>query len=174
MYEQQGSNYADYVKFNHCTFLNIVKSPLQSGAWYKLVLTNNLFINLFMYGYIPAINEYKPAGGIFRIDSIKNFGFNVQFNEKDRKILFANNNYYIENWLAIWMKNNPYSRELLDNKQYDLIPEPQPILNRNTETFFELSSFPYISMNNIDSLNPNFILPPSDTTSIKKFLSYRW
>jgi hypothetical protein len=174
VYEQQGSNYADYVKFNHCTFLNIVKSPFQSGAWYKLVLTNNLFINSFMYGYIPDIDEYKPSGGIFKIDSVANFDFDVQFADNDRKILFANNNYYIENWLAVWMKNNPYSLELLVNKQYDLIPEPQPILNRNTETFFKSSSFPFISMNNIDSLNPNFILPPSDTTSIKQFLFYRW
>lgn len=54
VYQQESANYGDNVYFNHCTFYNVVMFTLESGWWYKMFVSNSLFINTFMYGYIPT------------------------------------------------------------------------------------------------------------------------
>ena len=176
---QEGGEYTDNVKFNHCTFLNVVMYSLESGWWHKLALTNSLFVNTFMYGSIPALKESEC--GTIMIDSISRFGFTVPFKEQDRRILFSNSSYHIEEWLKNWMNNNPYSVIYRKNGQYDQIPQPMPMLGKGTLIFFESvdingkKEFPFMNKANLyDGLNPVFIYPPTDTTLIKSFLRRKW
>ena len=97
VYMQEGAEYADYVSFNHCTFLNIVMYTLESGWWKWLSVTNSIFVNPYMFGYIPGADGETPVGGAINIDSIgtSNFNFLVPFTESQRHILFANNSYFV-------------------------------------------------------------------------------
>jgi len=179
VYSQQGDwisegQYADNIHFNHCTFLNVVMFSLESGWWYKMSVTNSIFVNTFMFGDIPAY-RHEPNGGTIRIDSVSNFGFEVPFTEQDRRILFTNSNYFIEDWLADWMKINPGSQWLDSLGRYDEIPVPQPMLNPGTIEFFNSASFPYMNKSNLhDSTDPGFILHPTNYEKIKDFLEAKW
>ncbi len=177
VYQQESGNYADNVRFNHCTFLNVIMYSLESGWWYKMSVTNSLWVNGYMMGEIPAYigDDCDPNGGTIRIDSISTFKFEVPFTEQDRRILFAHNSYFIEDWLVDWMANNPYAQELHNTGQEDLIPIPQPMLSPKTLAFFESDSFPYMNATGLyDSTDPDFILAPTDTASLKWFLDEKW
>jgi hypothetical protein len=177
---QESDEYADYVKFNHCTFLNVVMYSLESGWWYNLSLTNSIFVNAFMYGYIPILEGAQPNGATIRIDSISTFDFEVPFKEQDRRILFSNSSYFIEKWLSNWMSNNPYSKQMIKYHSEDQIPLPQPMLNQSTINFFDAEEngekiFPFMNKKDLyDSTDPGFILPPTDTNQIKSFLYHKW
>ena len=58
---QEGAEYADYVKFNHCTFLNMVMYTLESGWWHWLSVTNSIFVNPYMFGYIPGVRWHDTS-----------------------------------------------------------------------------------------------------------------
>jgi hypothetical protein len=180
VYMQENGEYADYVKFNHCTFFNVVMFPIESGYWHVISVTNSIFVNTFMFGYIPGLSD-KQNGGTMWIDSISTFGFSVPFNEQDRHILFTNSNYYLEKWLTNWMQLNPYSQDLYNQRRFDEIPIPMPMLSQSTKSFYNLVDgegnriFPYMNAYNLDSSsNPRFILAPSDTAAIKEFLQRKW
>lgn len=188
VYMQEAGVYGDNVLFNHCTFYNVVMFTLESGWWWKMYVTNSLFINTYMYGYIPS------AGGagsgtvqIVPVDSGSlggGFGFTVPFREQDRRILFANNNYCIEQWLFDWMgygpNGNPYSIDKHRNRLDTDVPLPQPMFDRVTRIFFDSvdaqgkKAFPYMNSANLDSLAPNFINPPINEDSLKNFLYRKW
>jgi hypothetical protein len=190
VYMQEGAEYADYVKFNHCTFLNSVMYTLESGWWWWLSVTNSVFVNPFMFGHLPGGNNTAeadsstPNGGSINIDSIgtANFAFSVPFTESDRHILFANNSYVVEKWLTDFMApydavtnptgGNAYS----DTASYANIPQPQPIMSEKTRRFFENKSvWPYITMQNIyDATSPGFLIPPTNYVGIKSFLVRKW
>ena len=188
-YMQEGAEYADYVKFNHCTFLNTVMYTLESGWWRWLSVTNCIFVNAYMFGHLPDAGSTPendtstPVGGTVNIDSIgsTNFNFLVPFTESERHILFANNSYYIEPWLREYMAprsaanpngGNPYS----DTASYVNIPQPQPIMSAKTLAFFNnKTTWPYVSMKDVyDDANPAFLIPPTNITGIKSFLFRKW
>jgi hypothetical protein len=199
VYQQEAQNYADNVYFNHCTFYNVVMYSLESGWWWKLYITNSLFINTFMYGYIPTAPD-GINGGTFWITPVDSsvalgggFGFTpdwtpkdgkADFTDKERHILFANNNYYLDQWLVDWMgygpNGNPYSIDKHRNRADDEIPRPQPAFNGRTITFFDSvgtdgkKAYPYINKANVDSLDPGFIYPPINKDSLKTFLYNKW
>jgi hypothetical protein len=189
VYMQEAANYGDNVFFNHCTFYNVVMFTLESGWWYKMYVTNSLFINTFMYGYIPS-SAGGINGGTISIAPIDSgalgggFGFTVPFKEQDRRILFANNNYFIEKWLVDWMgygpNGNPYSIDKYRNRLNEDIPLPQPYFNGVTNKFFDSTdalgkkAWPYMNRANLDSLNPGFINPPINEDSLKDFLYRKW
>ena len=188
VYMQEGNVYGDNVFFNHCTFYNVVMFTLESGWWWKMYVTNSLFINTFMYGYIPSAGG--PNGGTISIGPIdtsavlgNGFGFTVPFREPDRHILFANNNYFIEQWLLDWMgygpNGNPYSVDAHRNRHDTDIPVAQPYFNGLTNTFFDSTAqgkkaWPYINRANLDSLDASFIYPPINKDSLKTFLYNKW
>jgi hypothetical protein len=179
VYMQEGSEYGDNVKFNHCTFLNIMMFSLESGWWWKMSVTNSIFVNAYMLGDIPSgrAENSDPNGGTVRIDSVRNFGFSVPFTEQDRRILFAYNSYYIEDWLTDWMKNSPYSTSTTNPRD---IPRPQPMLSPATRVFFDTTAngqklFPYMNRGFLyDNANPNFLIAPTNITDIKTFINYKW
>ncbi len=187
VYMQEGAEYADYVKFNHCTFLNVVMYALESGWWHWLSVTNSVFVNPFMFGYIPATDGTTPVGGAVNIDTIgsANFSFSVPFTEADRHILFSNNSYSYDQWLINYMApydattnptgGNPYSNRVF-SAYPDSVPRPQPIMSAKTMVFFQdKNTWPYISMGNIyDSTNPGFLIPPTNQDGIKSFLLRKW
>ncbi len=190
VYMQEGAEYGDNVFFNHCTFYNVVMFPLESGWWWKMYVTNSLFINTFMFGRIPA-NDGGGNGGTIAIAPIDSsttlgagFGFKVPFTEQDRRILFANNNYYIDQWLVDWMgygpNGSPYSKAQHKARHDDAVPTPQPMMNRVTKAFFDSTDangkkvFPYMNRTPTDSLDPGFINPPINLDSLKKFLNFKW
>ena len=182
VYSQEGGNYADEVKFNHCTFLNVVMYSLQSGSWYRMSVTNSIFVNTYMFGDIPAFTGKNDLnGGTIRIDSIKNFGFTVPYKEQERRILFSNNSYFIEKWLRDWMNNSPYAQHMKKYNQLDEIPRPQPMLSKGTLKFFDSvdvsgkKEFLFMNKANLfDGVNPFLVYPPTDTTLIESFLYRKW
>lgn len=182
VYMQEGGEYGDNVHFNHCTFHNVVMYTLESGWWYKMSLTNSIFVNTYMYGDIPAYRDYRPPisynepnGGTIRIDSISNFGFDVPFIEQKRRVLFTNSSYSIEKWLSDWMQNCPNSQWLRENGRLDEIPVPQPMLSPGTLEFLESDAFPYMNKASLyDSTDPGLINPPIEIDSLKEFLECRW
>ena len=175
VYSQYKEQYSDFAKFNHCTFLNVVVYPLESGWWNKLAVTNSIFVNTYMFGDIPHYSGNEPYGGTIRIDSISTFGFVVPFTEQDRRILYANNNYFIEDWLSDWMENSPNSQFLREYNRIDEIPIPQPMLSPVTLEFFESNDFPYMNKANLyDSTNPGFVYTPTNLEAIQEFLECMW
>jgi hypothetical protein len=108
----------------------------------------------------------------------------ADFTEKDRCILFANNNYYIEQWLVDWMgygpNGNPYSIDRHRNRYDEEVPLPQPYFNGATDRFFDSTdaqgkkAWPFINRANLDSVDANFIYPPINKDSLKTFLYYKW
>ncbi len=188
VYMQEGAEYADYVKFNHCTFLNTIVFTLESGWWHWLSVTNSVYVNPYMFGYIPAVDGETPNGGAVNIDTIgsSNFSFLVPFTEAERHIVFANNSYYVEKWLSDYMApydattnpngGNAYSNRVFAQGFPDSVPRPQPMMSEKTRIFFEnKSTWPYVSLaNNYDSTNPGFLIPPTNQIGIRSFLLRKW
>lgn len=181
---QEGGEYADTVIFNHCTFLNSIMFTLQSGWWNWIAVTNSIFVNAYMFGWL---NETTPHGGALNVDSVSVFGFSVPFNDRERRILFANNSYFIEKWLIDYMTprgpnnptgGNPYS----DTARGGNIPKPMPMMSAKTKTFFNnKAAFPYMTMMNVydyeevgATANPGFLIPPTNIQGIKSFLLRKW
>ncbi len=185
VYMQEGGEYGDNVFFNHCTFYNVLMYPLESGWWWKMYVTNSLFVNTQALGRIPLTDNEGPGGtiSIAPIDSGalgNGFGFSVPFTEQDRHILFSNNNYYIEQWLIDWMHNNPYSLDLHKTRHDDEIPQPMSAINSTTKTFFDSTDadskkvFPYMNLANLDSVELGFVNPPINLDSMKNFIYHKW
>ncbi|MGA9120788.1 MAG: T9SS type A sorting domain-containing protein [Bacteroidota bacterium] len=188
VYMQEGAEYADYVKFNHCTFLNTIMYTMESGWWHWLSVTNSIFVNAYMFGYIPATDGETPVGATVNIDTIgtTNFSFSVPFTESERHILFANNSYSVDKWLRDYMApydatsnpsgGNPYSNRVFATGFPDSVPRPQPIMSAKTRIFFEnKTTWPYISMANVyDSTDPGFLIPPTNQVGIQSFLLRKW
>jgi hypothetical protein len=179
---QEGGEYIDVVKFNHCTFLNIVSFALESGWWKTLSVTNCLFQNSFMFGYLPSQQGTgDPNGATFRIDSTTTFGFSVPFTDQDRRILFTNSSNFTEKWLLDWMRWNPYSIDQHRQRLDDNIPVPMPMVSRGTRRFFDSvlvtgkKAFPYMNIAKLDSSsNPGFIIAPTDSAKLKVFMYKKW
>jgi hypothetical protein len=181
---QEGAEYGDNVHFNHCTFYNIVMYSLESGWWYKMSVTNSLFVNPFMFGAIP-VNDNEGNGGVFAISEVDSFGFTVPFTDQDRRILFSNSNYFYDQWLIDWMgygpNGNPYSQELHRQRLDDEIPVPMPMLNSDTWVFFDSVDtggnkvYPYMNAANLtEDIDPGLVNPPLNLDSLKSFLLRKW
>ncbi|MCC6396367.1 MAG: T9SS type A sorting domain-containing protein [Bacteroidetes bacterium] len=179
VYNQEGGEYGDNVHFNHCTFLNIIMFPLQSGWWHKLSITNSIFVNTWLFGNVPVNSDGSYSGTLY-IDSIANFGFSVPFTEQDRRILFANSSYFTEQWVRDWMYNNPGSVQARIDGHPDWVPVPLPMLNQKTLAFFDSTAngtklFPYINRAHLlDSTDPGFLLPPTNYDALTRFLEMKW
>jgi hypothetical protein len=184
---QEGAEYADYVKFNHCTFLNTIMYTLESGWWYWLSVTNSVFVNAYMFGYIPAVDGDTPYGGALNIDSIgtSNFNFLVPFTENGRHIVFAHNSYFTEKWLRDYMApsdpvTNPTGGNAYSNRNAlahpDSVPLPMAMMSEKTKLFFnDKTTWPYISLKSLyDSTDPGFLIPPTNQVGIKSFLLRKW
>jgi hypothetical protein len=187
VYMQEGAEYADYVKFNHCTFLNTVMYTVESGWWHWLSITNSIYVNPYMFGYTPAVDGRTAVGGALNIDSIgtTNFSFSVPFTENQRHILFANNSYFVEKWLTNYMApynaaTNPTGGNSFSNAvgaiNPDSVPRAMPIMSAKTMGFFSnKTTWPYVSMQNVlDSTDPGFLIPPTNIVGIKSFLLRKW
>jgi hypothetical protein len=177
VYMQEGGEYGDNVHFNHCTFLNTMMFTLESGWWWKASVTNSIFVNAFMFGDIRPTGAGDPNGGTIRIDSVRTFGFSVPFTEQDRRILFAYNSYYIEDWLKEWMAKSPYADTV---RNRNAVPLPQPMLSPATLVFFDSTAngqklFPYMNRGFLyDNTDPRFLIAPTNKDNIKTFLLYKW
>lgn len=177
VYMQEGGEYGDDVYFNHCTFVNTMMFTLESGWWWKMNVTNSIFVNTYMFGYVPAQlgPTDVPFGGTISIQRVADFGFSVPFTDQDRHILFAYNSYYLEPWLLDWMANNPNSKELRRQRRADEIPQPMPMLNDSTKKFLNSPEFPYCKSANLyDGVNPRFKVTPTNLEALKRFLLYKW
>jgi hypothetical protein len=165
---------------------------LESGWWHNMHVTNSLFFNTFIYGYIPNAPDGVNGGtiSIAPIDSGAlggGFGFVpdwspqdgvADFTEQQRHILFANNNYKLDQWLIDWMgygpNGSPYSKSKHQQRLDDEVPAPQPMFNGLTNTFFDSvdaqgnKAWPYINRAHCDSLNdPGLIKQPINLDSLK-------
>jgi hypothetical protein len=171
--------YMDHVWFNHCTFLNLMMYPIKSGYWYWFNVNNCLFVNTWMYGDVVANREEDvnfPSGGTINVDTLSIPGITFPFTESERHIVFTHTAYYLEKWLTDYMANNSFS---LDPANADNVkPKPMPMISTNTRRIFNTkSTWPYVSMISstlIDSVDPGFKFPPTNTDAIKTFLMGRW
>jgi len=155
VYMQEGTNWGEDVQFNHCTFYNVVQFPLESGWWWKLNVTNCLFVNAWMMGYIPVSGVGGATVTIQQADSIT---FTVPFTDQDRHIIFAHSAYYVEDWLVDWMRGGweknyngtewrpnpritsvgcPYSKAQYQGRFFDEIPYPRPMLDSTALVYFD-------------------------------------
>lgn len=150
VYMQERDCFGDNVHFNHCTFYNVVMFSLEGGIYYRANITNSLFVNAYMLGFIPAQGE-NPSGAIITLTQRDSIKFAVPFNtDQERHILIAHNAYYIEDWLADWMRGgwevnysdtkwrpsprinevgSPYSKAKYKARLFDEIPVPRPMLD---------------------------------------------
>jgi hypothetical protein len=184
VFMQESGEYSDYVKFNHCTFLDVVVFPLESGWWHKIAVTNSLFVNTQMFGNIPATQGTNDInGGTIRIDSMTRFGFTPDppFTDQERHILFTNSGYFLDPWLVDWMQNCPYSKRMHSLRTDEQIPQPMPMLSPQTIMYFDTTNangtkmFPLMNKANLyDNINPGFLVPPTDTVVIKVFMNKKW
>lgn len=198
-YMQEAPCYADYVSFNHCTFLNTMMFTLESSYWWNLSVTNSIFANAYLLGVEPTAGaEFQTVnGGTINIDSVSTFSFSVPFTDsstapalRQRHILFANNSYSHDKWYIDYLNTNPIGQanDLLKIRR-------MPMMSGKTYRFFTgttggVKNFPYMKMLNIyppvDTTNdatppvysatydPGFILAPTNIDSIKGFLYGRW
>jgi hypothetical protein len=179
---QEKGEYTNYVKFNHCTFLNVIMFPFESGWWNKMSVTNCLFQNCFMFGYLPSQQGTgDPNGATLRIDSTTTFGFTVPYTEQDRRILFTHSSNFTERWLLDWMRYNPYSIDKFKNRLNDDIPVPMPMVSPGTRRFFDSTlangqkAFPYMNVFKLDSAsNPGFLVAPTDSAKLKVYMWKKW
>ncbi len=181
VYMQEGAEYGDNVFFNHCTFYNVVMYSFESTWWYKMNVTNSLFVNAYMFGSIPVQDTAGALGATLAIDSVARFGFSVPFTDQDRRILFANNAYDTQSWLVNWMQNNPYSKSLHMNREDNQIPVPQPMLGPRTLMFFDTTDangnkiFPYMNKANLyDGMDPRFVYAPLNLDSTEQYMYHKW
>ena len=179
VYMQEEDNFGDNVHFNHCTFLNVVMFSLESGMWHNMSVTNSIFLNPFMFGYVPAQGD--PNGGIFSIAEVDSFGFDVDFTDPERQILLSNVSYKYEDWLLDWMDNSPYADSLRRNREDDLIPQPHPYLNDATIAFMDSTDgdgnrvHPLMNRDNLYiGSNPEFITPATNQDTLKTYLLRKW
>ncbi len=194
-YMQESPEYADYVSFNHCTFLNTMMYTLESSYWWNLSVTNCIFMNSYLMGDIPSQDgtSMTPVGGVLNVDSVSTFGFTVPFTDSStapvdmqRHILFANCSYGHDSWYVDFLAHNIYNDTASTlNKIYIM-----PMMSGKTYRYFFASDsaghkrFPYMSMLNIypssleidtargaydPNANPGFVLPPTNIDSIKAF-----
>ncbi len=199
-YMQESPEYADYVSFNHCTFLNTMMYTLESSYWWNLSVTNCIFVNSYMMGDIPSQDgtSMTPVGGTINIDSVSTFGFTVPFTDSSaapadsqRHILFANCSYGYDSWYINFLGSNMYNDTASAVNKIYLMPM---ISGKTYREFFGDSvggqkAFPYMNMLNIypsdlttdttrgmydPNANPGFILAPINIDSIKSFLLGRW
>ncbi|MCA9734113.1 T9SS type A sorting domain-containing protein [candidate division KSB1 bacterium] len=172
VYMQEGGEYSDFVKVNHCTFLNVAMFTLQSGWWRTMSVTNSIFVNTYMYGRFLWEGDFS---GTITVVPVESFEFAVPFTDQDRRILFANNSYFIEPWLSNWMATSPHAQELISQNRIEDVPVPQPMLNPTTQALFDSVAFPFMNSANLfDSTYPGFINPPTDTTLLKNWLYHKW
>jgi hypothetical protein len=158
VYMQELNEYADNVYFNHCTFFDVVVFSLESGSWWKMHVTNSMFVNTFMFAATPA-NDRQGFGGTISIATPDSFGFVPPFTEQERCILFANNSYYIEQWLIDWMgygpNGSPYSKYQHSQRDNDMVPVPMPMLSDGTIAYFDSldaeghKAFPFVNKANL-------------------------
>lgn len=185
VFMQEGAEYSDYVYFNHCTFYNIVQFALENGWWNKIAVTNSIFANAWMMGYLPAQGIGSATLNIATIGDTANFNFTVPFTEADRRILFTNNSYSLDTWLVDWMgygpNGNPYSKKKHALRLDDEIPNPRPMLSPGTITLFDSTDangnkvFPYRNKTDLyDNTIPEFKNPPLNLDSLKIFLLAKW
>ncbi len=199
-YMQESPEYADYVSFNHCTFLNTMMYTFESSYWWWLSVTNCVFVNAYMMGDIPSQDgtSMTPVGGTINVDSVATFGFTVPFTDSSsapidlqRHILFANCSYGFDDWYINFLGSNMYNDTASAVNKIYLMPM---MSGKTYRLFFGLDSagnkpFPYINMLNIypsdlttdttrgmydPNANPGFILAPTNIDSIKSFLLGRW
>ncbi len=203
VYMQESPEYADYISFNHCTFANTMMFALESSYWWRLSITNSVFVNIFMYGDIPSTDgtNKTPNGGAINIDSVATFGFTVPFADStsapksmQRHILFANNSYGFETWYTNFLVHNAYNDTASEDNKIHAMPMMSGKTYRN---FFGLDAsghkrFPYMNAFNLypasvtadtsrvsdptttPGVNPSFVLNPCNIDSIKAFLLGRW
>ncbi len=201
-YMQEAPEYADYVSFNHCTFINSIMYTLESSYWWNLSVTNCLFHNAYLLGDQP-INDGTnkvPVGGTVNIDSVENLSFSVPFTDSStappalqRHILFLNNSYSHDSWYYDYLANNNYNNTVTQDSQK---VHRMPMMSAKTYRFFIDSTgghkkFPYMWAANLYPLDtmsttldrptsysatydPGFLVAPTNIDSLKGFLLGRW
>jgi hypothetical protein len=164
-YMQESPEYADYVSFNHCTFLNTIVFTLESSYWWWLSVTNCVFVDCQLFADIPGSTanlspnggSKTPNGGAINIDSISTFSLNppAPFTDStgaapnlQRHILFAYNSYGYDTWYTNFLANNSYNSSVADSNKAYLMPM---MSGKTYRYFFAPDSagnkrFPYIEM----------------------------
>jgi hypothetical protein len=172
---------ADFVTFNHCTFFNCMMHSIEPSFWQWGSVTNSIFVNIWMFGDVLANREVNwLLGGMLNVDSLSlsaNAIFPLVNTERNRHVLLANNNYFIEQWLKDFMDHGTPDIIALDDTRR---PHPMPMLSPHTLVFFDSVSatgkvWPYINRSHLyDNTDPGFTSAPTNVDGVKAFLLGRW
>lgn len=170
---QESPEYADNVWFNHCTFLNIMLFPMESGYWHNIAIANCLFENTFMVGSTVAGYAHgAPNGGTLNIDTLSSEGFTVPYDSLQRHIFFTHSAYYEQSWLTNYMAHSPFADTV--SNPLDKV-SPQPMVSKKTMGFSDNPDFPYIHISDlIDGVDPHMIAPTTNIDSAEAFLEGVW
>jgi len=167
-YMQESPEYADYVSFNHCTFLNSMVFMLESDYWWWLSVTNCVFHNAFMFGDVPSGDgtNMTPNGGVVNIDSAKGFTAltpAIPFTDDgtaaktlQRHILLSNCSYSHDKWYYDFIASNIVNDTAQEVNKIHVMP----MLSAKTYQFFVgkdsvsgKKNFPYMNALNLYPLD---------------------
>lgn len=201
---QEGNEYGDMIQLNHCTLLNGVEWVYQTGreeymGWLNnCSITNSIFVNPFMFGYraldvCETSQSYQdfldgecdppPTGGLIsEIELVQDFGFEVPFTNEDRRLYVGYNCYMLQDWLLDWYMECPYALGRIQQLKQKEIYNPAPMISEQAYSIIDSVDgdgnkvFPTMNIDTatVYSEDPDFIVPATNSDSIKTFINNRW
>jgi len=192
----EGNEYGSNIHLNHCTILNTVEWIIQSGWIENLSITNSIFVNPCFRGYraidfclvAQSYEDFlkgecdKPNGGLFLIEPVDSFGFDVDFTDHDRKIFIGNNSYVIQDWMVDWYTSSPWAKDRIKHKLSKDIYNPYPMIGQDDINFIDsldVSGKKVFKNLNVDwstihHEDPNFLIPATNMDTLKLFVEEKW
>jgi len=195
---QEGNEYGSNINVNHCTLVNSVEWVWQSAGWLESAsITNSIFVNPFMIGHRALdvcdddqdFDDYEdglcdpPGGGLINgITEVDSFGFVVDYTDLDRKLFIGNNAYMYQDWFEAWYTECPWAQENTRNRHPEDNYNPSPMIGENAMTFIDsvdANGDKYFKTLNVDwatiySTDPEFIVEPTNTDTLKLFMEAKW
>ncbi len=191
----EGDEYVSNIHLNHVTLINSMEWPIQSGWYQNLSITNTIMVDPYMTGvYLWVIcderedlqySDYlsgecdEPYGSIFQVTPADSIGFNVDFEDNDRKIFIGNNSFSYSDSLKYFYNNNPHRGQHLNREDWRRIFELRPFIDSNTRAFIDSKNpegkklFPKMNIDTLtvyEGVDPDFIVAPSNRDSMYFFL----
>ena len=194
----EGNEFGDNIHLNHVTMVNSVEWVVQAGWYRNISITNSIFINPMMIGYRPVdvcdddqdFDDFEdglcdpPGGGLMQdITPVDSFGFDVDFTDMDRQIYAGYNNYYYHDWYLDWFENcDNICLDRIRQREQDLLSFPSPAFGENSLAYMdstdENGNKVFTSMNidtlNWYSVNPEFVVEPTNQEALLDFMENKW
>lgn len=149
----------EFFVFNHNTLVNFGLSFHAGGIWKKAYIANNIMVNPFFQGESADLytqpDRADPFTGVFSIGNLPGrFGL-----ERDRRIVFANNNVYRDPELESYYAT------------FDPVVRAQPIISDTTRRQFEAFPDNRIYQNNT-MMEPGLAVAPTGSETLDQLKAF--